>query len=227
MLRFLFLIAFMLSFTGVALADDQDILPDGQVLMNTANTAAPPPTDEYKNVKPGMLLPPDAKPVTDDDPSQQGDEVMTMDDIVAAYNRGEYDTVVKHLQPIAGNNYPQAEELLGIMYSRGFGVPQNDETAISWLTKAAEAGRPLAQHYMANLTYAGKGTVKDPVTALMWIYIAIVHYPDGPEKDRAEKDRAALASHLSRRDRLRAFELAHEWLQKRDEDALFNRAPPP
>jgi ribosomal protein L11 methyltransferase len=206
-----------------------DIVPDGQILLDTANTAPPPPTDEYNDVKPGMLLPPvvAAAPVEDEQSQSGASDVMTMDDIVAAYNRGEYDVVVKHLAPIAGNNYPQAEELLGIMYSKGQGVPENDETAVAWLTKAADAGRPLAQHYMSTLTYTGKGTMKDPVSALMWIYIAIVHYPDGPEKDRALKDRAALSSRLSRRDRLRAFELAQEWLKKRDEDALLDRAPPP
>jgi len=212
----------------VSAEEDTDTQPDSQILLDTVNTLPPPPVDEYKDVPPGLLMSEDSLSPQKIQESRQSDQdVMTMDEIIAAYDNGQYDLVVKHLAPIAASNYPEAEELLGILYYKGQGVQEDDETAVAWLTKASDAGRPLAQHYLANLTYAGKGTPQDPVTALMWLYIAVVHYPDGPDKARALQDRTSLAARLSRRDRARAYEMARDWLKKKDEAALFDQEPPP
>ncbi len=190
---------------------------------------APPPTDEYNSVPPGILMSgaiaiPDSPA---DSAQSDDDDVMTMDDLISAYNKGQYDLVAKHVVPVANGNYPQAQELLGIMYHKGQGVTEDSQTAIEWLNKAAEAGRPLAQHYLATMTYSGEGTPKDPVKALMWLDIAIVHYQDGAQKTRAIADRDNISQQLSRRDRARAFELARDWLKKRDEGALLEQTPPP
>jgi len=205
--------------------EDSDVQPDGQILLNTVNTEPPPPTDEYKYVPPAMLMT-QAPPVAEPEPGQTDQDIMSMEDLITAYDKGEYDVVAQHIIPIANGNYPQAEELLGMMYYKGQGVSEDDETAVEWFTKAAEAGRPLSQHYLATLTYAGKGTSQDSVAALMWLYIAIVHYPDGPDRARAMQDRDNMAQLLSRRDRARAYELAHDWLKKKDESALLDQEPP-
>jgi hypothetical protein len=223
----LLLMLLVMFHTGIVFAEEEsDVVPDDQILLNNSNVSDAPPIDEYNNVPPGILM--SEGPITPTDPITHQDtpDVMTIDDITAAYDRAQYDIVIKHITPIADNNYPQAEELLGIMYLKGQGVPQDSETAVTWLRKAANADRPIAQHYMATLTYTGNGTQQDPVEGLMWLYIAIAHYSDGPEKTRAIADRNALASHLSRRERLRAFELARDWLKKKDEDALFDQVPP-
>lgn len=204
--------------------------PMEETLGSTQPLAEPPPppsVDEYKNIPPGMLMTAEdnAPPADEVATTPSDDDVMTMDDMVVAYNKGEYDRVVKHIIPVANGSYPQAEELLGIMYLKGQGVTQDPEQAIGWLTKAAEAGRPLAQHYLATMTFAGNGIQADSVKALMWLYISIVHYPDGPDKDRARQDRDNLAAQLSRRDRERAYEMAHDWLGKRDEAALLGPQP--
>lgn len=218
-----FPVLIMLLFTlqaGIACAQDR---PEGpQPLLNTNNLTPPPPVDEYNNVAPGMLMSDDSPMPAVRQYVQPDSDVMTMGEIIEAYDREEYGTVIRHLKPIAKNNYPQAQEMLGIMYYKGQGVTQDYEAAAEWLTKAAEAGRPLAEHYLATLTFAGKGVQQDPVVALMWLYIAIVHYPNGSDKARAIQDRTNLAARLSRRDRMRAFEMARDWLEKRDEAALFD-----
>lgn len=226
----LMLLAFGAGFPArSACAQDDNSPSENQVLLNTNNVAPPPPVDEYNSVPPGMLMtenddtPHEATPAA----VQSDSDVMTMGEILNAYEKGRYDTVARHLMPIASHNYPQAQELLGIMYSKGQGVTQDYTTAVSWLTKAAEADQPLAEHYLATLTYAGKGTPQDSVTALMWLYLAVVHYPDGPDKARAIQDRANLAARLSRRDRMRAFEMAHDWLKRKDEAALFDEEEAP
>ena len=70
------------------------------------------------------------------------------------------------------------------------------------------------------MAFAGEGEQADPVKALMWLYIAILHYPDGPEKQQAMRDRDNVAAQLSRRDRSRAAALARDWLEKHDEGNL-------
>ena len=209
-------------------SDTSSDIPDSQMLMNSNNVAPPPPTDEYNNVPPGMLTSDDEGPVTiTQEPLQSDSDVMTMDEILEAYKAGRFPVVVRHLLPIANNNYPQAQELLGIMYAKGEGVTQDYESAVGWLTKAAEKDRPLAEHYLATLTFAGTGVSPDPVAALMWLYLAVVHYPEGPDRARALQDRENLSSRLSRRDRLRAFEMAHDWLKRKDEVALFDEEAAP
>jgi len=206
-----------------ACAQNDAGVQDSQTLLDTNNLAPPPPLDEYDNVPPGMLMSEEDAPApAAPDTVQSEADVMTMDEILSAYDHGRYDVVYRHLLPIASNNYPQAQELIGIMYAKGQGTPQNYSAAVEWLKKAADADRPLAEHYLATLTYAGEGTPQDSVTALMWLYIAAVHYPEGPDKARVLQDRTNLAYRLSRRDRLRAFEMAHDWLKRKDEAALFN-----
>jgi TPR repeat protein len=213
-----FLLLFILAaplLTRAALAEDAPSPPEsGDAVI------APPSTDEYNNIPPGMLMSSDDS-TAPQETQQSEEEVMTMTDLVAAYNKGQFDLVAKHLLPIADSNYPQAEEMLGIMYHNGTGVPRDPAKALDWLTKAAEAGRPLAQHHLAIINYTGDGVQKDSVTALMWLYIAIAHYQDGGEKTRAMQDRDNVSQQLSRRDKKRALDLAREWMNKRNDAALL------
>ncbi len=199
---------------------------NGTLIISPTTPRAPPSTDEYNNIPPGLLMSGDGSPVleaTDDAPVEE--EAMTMEDLTAAYSKGQFELVAKHLIPIANGNYPQAEEMLGIMYRNGQGVPKDPEKAIAWLTKAAEAGRPLAQHHLAIISFTGDGATQDTVKAMMWLYIAIAHYNVGLDKTRAIQDRDNVATALSRRDKRRAFELAQEWMQKRNDTAVLEEAP--
>ncbi len=207
-----FLILSMFLFSGAVSAQD-----------DTDNT---PSLDEYNNVPSGMVLPENnaSPPVAvETTPAPEEGEVMTMEDINAAYRQGQFDLVAKHIIPLANNGYPPAESLLGIMYRSGQGVPKDPAKALTWLTKAATANQPLAQHHLAVMTFTGDGIAEDPVKALMWLHIAIVHYPEGADKKRAIEDRKNISARLSRRDRDRALELARDWLEKSDEGMLLDR----
>ena len=54
------------------------------------------------------------------------------DSAVAANNRGDYKTAIKHLRPLAEGGLPDAQALLGAMYAQGRGVPQDPAKAIRW-----------------------------------------------------------------------------------------------
>lgn len=186
------------------------------------DTLSEPIPEEYTNVPSGLLLPEGSTVQQKDGAVDSGedtneDQAMTTDDINAAYHQGKYDVAAKHIVPLAKSGYHQAEELLGIMYHNGQGVPKDLEQAVFWLSKAAEANRPLAQHHLAIMSFLGEGIPPDAVKALMWLHIAIQHYPDGIEKRRALEDRNNVYSQLSRRDKDRALALAREWLEKKGE----------
>jgi len=188
-----------------------------------------PPLDEYDNVRPGVLMPENgsAPPAESKNAPANGEaaedltQAMTIGDLVATYNRGDFDLAAKRLLPLANSGQHQAEELLGIMYKSGQGVPKDLEQAMLWLNKAAEANRPLAQHHLGIAYYTGEGVLTDPVRSLMWLHIAIAHYPEGAEKKRAMEDRDNVAAQLTRRDKDRALQLAREWLTKKNEGHLL------
>jgi hypothetical protein len=192
-------------------------------------TTAPPPTDEYNNVPPGLLAPPDIgmpKPVNPNavefDPEERETEATTLDELLKAYGTGKYDVAFKHMPTFAQNGSHIAEEILGVMYHNGQGTPKDPDKAVIWLTKAADAGRPLAEHHLATMAFLGEGMPQDSVKALMWLHLAVLHYPDGLEKNRAIEDRNNLYTQMTRRNKDRAVSLAREWLEKRGESASLS-----
>lgn len=187
-----------------------------------------PSTDEYKNVPIGLLLPPEeAEKVAAATGKNAGLEglqrKMNYDKIQALYDEGKYDEVFTNVKVLAEGGHHGAEELLGIMYRQGQGTKADPLKAFDYLTKAAEENRPLAQHHLGVMYYLGEGVpAPDSVTALMWLHIAIVHYKDGPEKDRAKQDRDNIYPMLTRREKDRAMEMARSWLTKKGEAHLLD-----
>jgi hypothetical protein len=195
---------------------------------------------EYKHLKKGFLLPEgveaeptegtlDPNAANDTTALQTLDEVnnpgdaLTFEDLVVLYNNKKYDIVSKHLKLMAENGHHPSEELLGIMYQQGNGFPQDSKIALEWLSKAAEAGLPIAEHHLALLYFGGGNNIPaDPVRALMWLNIAVLHYQNDTEKSRALKDRDNLYVRLSRGEKDTALELTKVWLDKRGEIHLLD-----
>ncbi len=68
-----------------------------------------------------------------------------------AYQLGDYTTVLKEWKPLAEEGHANSQVNLGVMYLEGKGIPQNDETAIKWLTFAAEQGHIESQYYVKKI----------------------------------------------------------------------------
>lgn len=188
-----------------------------------------PSLDEYKDVPTGLMLSAEqAEEVakeSGEDPEHAGirkRKKLNFDKIMELYKQGKFDEVVKDLQPLAEGGHHGAEELMGIMYKEGQGVKKDTLKGFDLLTRAAEENRALAQHHLAIMYYIGDGVTKDAVMALAWLHIAIVHYADGPEKDRAKQDRDRLYTQLTRREKDRAMEIARVWLTKKGEGHLLD-----
>ncbi len=72
----------------------------------------------------------------------------------------------------AEQGHTTAQYKLGVMYTAGNGVTQDDNTAVKWYTRAAEQGHTDAQ-YGLSIKYAfGRGVIEDYLRALMWANIA-------------------------------------------------------
>ncbi len=207
--------------------------------------------DEFKKVGPGLFMTPEV-PATpqDQQPVNLGIGVpmpgvkfdipghnasgtqpeetrpLTMDEVMQEYRLGNYKKLLPSLELLVRNGHHSAEELLAMMYKAGQGVQKNPKKAFELMQKAADANRALAQHHLGVMYFTGEGLdAPDMVKSLMWIYIAIAHYQDGPEKVRALQDRDSILNRLSRREKERANELALSWLEKKGEEHLFQSTP--
>jgi TPR repeat protein len=73
------------------------------------------------------------------------------EDDKAAIGRGDYGTVLQHLEPLADQGNADAQFNLGLMYRDGRGVPQDDAAAYMWLTLATAQGDKKAKEIRDNL----------------------------------------------------------------------------
>ena len=77
--------------------------------------------------------------------------------------------------------YGQAQYNLGLMYSRGEGLPIDHEEAVKWYRLSAEQRIPGAQSNLGLMYEKGLGVEQDYVEAHKWFNIAGVN---GNEVDR-------------------------------------------
>ncbi len=62
-----------------------------------------------------------------------------------AHERGDYETALKELRPLAEQGDAMGQANLGLMYAKGHGVPQDDVQAHMWLNLAAVRGLETAR----------------------------------------------------------------------------------
>ena len=78
-----------------------------------------------------------------------------------AYDRGDYETALANVRPLAEQGGMAAQHHLGLMYARGHGVEQDHVQAVHWFRKAAEQGNPDSQYELAYALNNGLGVEKD------------------------------------------------------------------
>jgi TPR repeat protein len=86
----------------------------------------------------------------------------------AAYEKGNYHTALQLIRPLAEEGDPRAQSMLGLLYYRGRGVPQDDAQALKWFRSAAEAGDALAQLNLGVMYADGRGVPQDNKEAANW-----------------------------------------------------------
>lgn len=89
----------------------------------------------------------------------------------AAYEAGrveDYASALRHLRPLAENGHPDAQFMLGLMYTDGRGVPADAKQAFQYFLHSAQGGNAQAQHNLAHAYENGTGAGKDAGKALHW-----------------------------------------------------------
>ena len=105
---------------------------------------------------------------------------------------------------------------LGIMYSKGRGVPQDYAEAVKWSRKAADQGHAGAQFNLGVMYHNGWGVPQDYVEAHMWYNLAASRFPAGEARDRFAKARDDLAARMTPAQIAEAQRLAREWKPKKE-----------
>ena len=94
------------------------------------------------------------------------------EDGARAFERGDYATTLRLWRPLAEQGNATAQYFIGLMYTEGKGVPQDDAVAVEWYRKAAEQGLADAQFALGFMYDEGKGVPQDDALAYMWFNLA-------------------------------------------------------
>ena len=86
-----------------------------------------------------------------------------------AYDRGDYAVAIAAWQPMAEAGDAVAQSNIGVLYDKGYGVPQDYSRAAMWYRRAAEQDYAVAQYNLALLYLAGLGVVQDEVEGFRWL----------------------------------------------------------
>lgn len=84
-------------------------------------------------------------------PPAPAEPAPTMEQAEEAYGRGELGRAFELLQPLAEGGDALAMQRLGYMYAEGLHVEEDRETAISWLSRAVDAGNAAAGELLGQL----------------------------------------------------------------------------
>ncbi|MGJ8627536.1 MAG: tetratricopeptide repeat protein [Sulfitobacter sp.] len=88
---------------------------------------------------------------------------------------GKFTQAKKALWPAARSGNAEAEELIGVMYAMGLGVPRDDTRAFEWYLRASLKGHPGAQSGIGWYYEVGRGiAAPDLVRAYMWYTLSAI-----------------------------------------------------
>ena len=76
------------------------------------------------------------------------------EDGMAAYNRGDYLPAIRLFRPLAEQGNAKAQNVLGVMFRKGEGVPKNPVRAHMWFSFAAKRGDAKAKAELREVSRA-------------------------------------------------------------------------
>lgn len=137
----------------------------------------------------------------------------SLDDVRAAAARGDHETALRLIRPLADQGLSSAQYNLGVMYEHGEGLPQDYAEAAKWYRKAAEQGHPPAQYNLGVMCAEGRGVLQDQVHAHKWFNLAVARFPasHSMQRDSALKNRDIIAAKMAPAQIAEAERLAREW----------------
>ena len=144
----------------------------------------------------------------------------------AAYFRGDYVDAMQMMRPIAEQGDRHAQYLIGFMYERGQGVPEDPAKAAEWYGRAAELGNPFAQNNLGVLYKNGRGVTQDYVQAYKWFNLAAEGYLPAElgHRERAVLNQQSVAEKMTSDEISAAQKLAEEF--RESQEGLPEDRPP-
>jgi TPR repeat protein len=169
-------------------------------------------------------------PLSRDDALQRIEEIArqraALNEAQAFHERGEYATEFRLLHPLAEQGNPEAQELLGGMYTAGNGVLQDYAEAVRWFRMAAEQGFAEAMDDLARMYVHGQGVPKNYVQAHMWFNLAAARYSGDPLQNYHAGARDNLAEEMTPEQVAQAQGLAREWQSQHPQLTAWRPAKP-
>jgi uncharacterized protein len=95
-----------------------------------------------------------------------------LEDAETAISIGDYVTALRLLGTLVDQDNTYAERLLGIMYIKGRGVPQDYASGMRWMRIAADKGLADAQNEVGILYQRGWGVERNEAEATKWFRLA-------------------------------------------------------
>ncbi len=87
----------------------------------------------------------------------------------------QFEEAMQQLLPAARSGNADAEELIGVMYAMGLGVPRDDVRAFEWYLRSALKGHPGAQSGVGWYYEVGRGMpAPDLVRAYLWYVLSAI-----------------------------------------------------
>jgi len=85
-----------------------------------------------------------------------------------AYQKADYPGALSACRSAAEQGDASCQNLMGVLYSKGRGVPKNEAEAANWFRKAAEQGHPQACFNLGRAYQFGHGVSASDEEALKW-----------------------------------------------------------
>ncbi|HSF92471.1 MAG TPA: tetratricopeptide repeat protein, partial [Paracoccaceae bacterium] len=90
-------------------------------------------------------------------------------------DQGRYSEAMQELLPAARSGNAEAEELIGVMYASGLGVPRDDIRAFEWYLRASMKGHAGAQSGIGWYYEVGRGMPEpDLIRAYTWYVLSAI-----------------------------------------------------
>jgi TPR repeat protein len=115
----------------------------------------------------------------------------------------------EELTRLAQQGDAEAQWRLGMLYSNGDGVLQNDPVAVKWFQLSADQGYIPALNALANQHFVGRGVPQNYNQAYFWYDVALAK---GDEAAASHLE--MLNTELTQEEAARAHQQAQKWLRE-------------
>ena len=132
----------------------------------------------------------------------------------AAFAAGDYATALRLFTPLAERGEAASENMLGVLYEGGLGVPQDYAEAVKWFRFSSDQGDPAAQNNLGGMYEDGEGVPRNYGAAYFWYSLAAARERYDAWRGWYAYNRDRAAQHLTPAQIAEAQRLAREWKPK-------------